>query len=371
MPTRQRIVTYGISATAIGAILLAAALTPWHRRGSPRSGGQPRSIDVVFAVDTTGSMGGLIEGAKRTVWSIANHIRSTDPNAELRLGLVAYRDIGDEYVTRELALTSDLDAVFAELSALQAQGGGDTPENVDAALHAALTKMQWRPEAKRVVFLVGDAEPASRGDVPTFETLARQAADRQIVINTIRCGHDVRTEAAFEQIASLARGSYSSIAQDGGVQQVATPYDEKLAELSARIDRDAVIIGGAVERARHASAVMAIEAAPASAAADRAGYYAMSPGKARGKGDAVRAYEAGELDLEKVNETDLPEELRGLDKRALEAQLARRAAERNAREQEIGKLAKQRAEFLKNHADKGGTGFDAKVKESLDRQLKD
>ncbi len=68
----------------------------------------------MFAVDTTGSMERLIDGAKRTVWSIATHIRQTDPNANLRIGLVAYRDVGEDYVTKPFALTGDLDAVYAE-----------------------------------------------------------------------------------------------------------------------------------------------------------------------------------------------------------------------------------------------------------------
>ena len=125
MPTRQRIVTFGIPSAAAATIALAALLSPW--RGSatapnakpseptPVASGK-HAVDVVFAVDTTGSMGGLLDGAKRTVWSIATHIRKTDPDAELRIGLVAYRDIGDDYVTKDFALTTDLDSVFTELS---------------------------------------------------------------------------------------------------------------------------------------------------------------------------------------------------------------------------------------------------------------
>src|SRR5882724_11712513 len=170
MPTRQAIVTYGVSTAAAATITVAALLQPW--RGADRPAPMrpapvaKRAVDVVFAVDTTGSMGGLLEGAKRTVWSIATHIRKTDPEADLRVGLVAYRDIGDDYVTRDFALTGDLDAVFTELSGYQAAGGGDTPEDVDAALDDTLHKMAWRDDAKKLVFLVGDAPPASRGDVP-------------------------------------------------------------------------------------------------------------------------------------------------------------------------------------------------------------
>src|SRR5687768_8197200 len=183
MITRQKLVTFGIPTVATGTIVLAALLSPWSSRTEPmpprealiQTGHDGAQIDVVFAVDTTGSMGGLIDGAKRTVWSIANHIRKSDSKASLRIGLVAYRDVGDDYITKDFALTTDLDAVFAELSSFQADGGGDVPENVDAALDVTLHKMKWRSGAKKLVFLVGDAPPASRGDVPTFDVLAREA----------------------------------------------------------------------------------------------------------------------------------------------------------------------------------------------------
>ncbi|HEX7840161.1 MAG TPA: vWA domain-containing protein, partial [Kofleriaceae bacterium] len=258
MPLRQPLVTYGVGTAAAATITVAALLQPWRGAelpGLPNSGHEApvtaprRAVDVVFAVDTTGSMGGLLEGAKRTVWSIATHIRRTDPDAELRIGLVAYRDIGDDYVTRDFALTTDLDAVFAELSGYRAAGGGDTPEDVAAALDDTLHKMRWRTDARKLVFLVGDAPPADRGDVPAFDVLAREAGDKQIVLNTIRCGWDPDTERAWQAIAALGHGQFSTVEQDGGVQQVATPYDERLARLSAQVDSTAVIVGDDGERA--------------------------------------------------------------------------------------------------------------------------
>ena len=145
MIDRQRIVTTGITTTALATVALVLWLRPWTTEGmvhsekpEPVAQEKGRPVDIVFAVDTTGSMGGLLDGAKRTVWSIANQVRSIDPNADIRVGLVAYRDLGDDYVTKNFALTDDLDAMYAELSSYQAAGGGDVPENVDAALHDAV-----------------------------------------------------------------------------------------------------------------------------------------------------------------------------------------------------------------------------------------
>lgn len=380
MITRQKLVTFGIPTLATGTIVLAALLSPWSARGvDPEMPPHPEvipshydgtQIDVVFAVDTTGSMGGLLDGAKRTVWSIANHIRKSDGTANLRIGLVAYRDVGDDYITKDFALTTDLDAVFAELSSFQADGGGDVPENVDAALDVTLHKMKWRAGAKKLVFLVGDAPPASRGDVPTFDVLARKAGEKQIIINTIRAGHDQETAMAFQQIASLGGGEFSSIQQDGGVQQIATPYDQKMAELSAKIDESSIIAGDESVRRAHAAKMGSVAAAPAAAQADRAAYYGGADNRA--DNDLVGGYATGAMKLDSVNDGELPADMRGMAKPELKAELDRRVAARKAAQAEIGVLAKQRDEYLKEQGAKGegGGGFDVKVKATVEKQLK-
>ena len=99
-------------------------------------------------------MGGLIEGAKRKIWSIATAIVDSNPDADIRMGLVAYRDIGDDYVTRKFELTTDIQDLYANLLELKARGGGDWPESVNEALDVAVNKLHWtrrrRYQADRV-----------------------------------------------------------------------------------------------------------------------------------------------------------------------------------------------------------------------------
>src|SRR3954462_12389942 len=118
-------------------------------------------VEVVFCLDTTGSMGGLIEGAKQKIWSISNQIANGKPVPELKIGLVASRDRGDEYVTKVFDLTDDLDAVHGHLKTFVAAGGGDTPQSVNQALDEAVNKIKWSTDKKalRIIFLVGDAPP--------------------------------------------------------------------------------------------------------------------------------------------------------------------------------------------------------------------
>src|SRR5213082_301109 len=76
-------------------------------------------VEIAFVIDTTGSMGGLIEGAKRKIWAIATAIVDSNPDADVRMGLVAYRDLGDDYVTKKVELTTDIQDLYANLLELK------------------------------------------------------------------------------------------------------------------------------------------------------------------------------------------------------------------------------------------------------------
>ncbi len=134
----------GIRILVVAAALAIAASVTIANAAAAR----PR-VEVAFVLDSTGSMGGLIEGAKQKIWSIANAIVARSPAPEVRIGLVSYRDRGDEYVTRLTDLTDDIDAVFATLQSFRADGGGDTPESVNQALHEAVTRMSWSKDPER------------------------------------------------------------------------------------------------------------------------------------------------------------------------------------------------------------------------------
>jgi Mg-chelatase subunit ChlD len=119
-------------------------------------------LEMVFVLDTTGSMGGLLEGAKQRIWGIVNEVMQSSGHPAVRIGLVAYRDRGDQYVTQVLPLTNDLDKVYSTLMDYQAGGGGDTPEDVRQALVDGVRRAGWSQSTSRIaqiIFLVGDAPP--------------------------------------------------------------------------------------------------------------------------------------------------------------------------------------------------------------------
>src|SRR5262249_300292 len=120
-----------LRALSLTALLLApgAYATGLAAVPSKPSPARPR-VEVVFCLDTTGSMGRLIDGAKAKIWSICNQIAGAKPTPDLKVGLVAYRDRGDEYITKVFDLSDDLDAIHGHLKSFQARGGGDTPASL-------------------------------------------------------------------------------------------------------------------------------------------------------------------------------------------------------------------------------------------------
>ena len=172
-------------------------------------------LDLVFLIDTTGSMSNEIREAKSRVHDIAAALRAKRPGELVRMGVVAYRDQGDDYVTRISPLAHAEEKTFRFLSDLSADGGGDGPEDVLAGLAAALEKMEWREGtgADRLIFLIGDAPPhLDYEDGPRPEALIELARRKRIVVNTIGCRSlPASGREFFQTFAYATEGRYQHI----------------------------------------------------------------------------------------------------------------------------------------------------------------
>src|SRR5262249_14408343 len=203
------------------ALAVVGLLAPVRAADAPAKKESKRpQIEVVFCLDTTGSMGGLIEGAKQKIWAICNQIAGGKPSPDLKVGLVAYRDRGDEYITKVFDLSEDLDAIHGHLKGFKAVGGGDPPESVNEALHVAVGKIKWSPadDVLKIIFLVGDAPPhMDYPDDVKYPVTCEKACKLGIIINTVQCGNDAECKRHWVEIAKKAEGHYVQIAQDGGV----------------------------------------------------------------------------------------------------------------------------------------------------------
>lgn len=179
---------------------------------------RPR-LDVAFCIDTTGSMQGELDVVKNKMKELVAKLSSTKPVPNIRVGLVAYRDRGDEYVTRVFQFTEDIDKIVKDIADLRADGGGDGPEAVNQALHCAVSDLRWDENRKttKVLFLIGDAGPNIYHGDYNWKNECAKAIARGIQINTIACdgleGYPVgQGTDVFREIARLTDGRFETLA---------------------------------------------------------------------------------------------------------------------------------------------------------------
>lgn len=150
-------------------------------------------VDVVFAIDATGSMKDDIDLLRKKLISrLQEKLKSF---GDVRFGLLFYRDYGDSFNTRGLPVkqfdfTYDFEEFSKNLNSIKIRGteGGDIPEAVYEALFACMDFYKWRGGATKKVILIGDAEPhpkPRRSGKYSKELVERTAAERGISVSAI------------------------------------------------------------------------------------------------------------------------------------------------------------------------------------------
>jgi len=376
----------------IGGVVLLATTPSWAQNdpaGQVKDvAGHKPTIELVFVIDTTGSMGGLIDGAKQKIWGIVNEVMKSPSKPEVRMGLVAYRDHGDAYITQVLPVTRDLDKVYGTLMAYKAEGGGDTPEDVRQALADGVHKVGWSPRSPniaQILFLVGDAPPHDDySNEPDTIASASAAVKAGIIVNTIQCGSLPGTSDVWKKICRSGEGQYFAIAQDGGVVAISTPFDADLSKLGTKVGATYFAFGGgmggmsgAAFRSSKAEAQKKTEGfvargAPAAAQADRAINKAINAA-AYDDSDLIQAIENGTVKLDTLKRDELPDDLQRLSSDDRQKVIADKIAERKKIREQILELSKKRDAFIleerKKQSAQNPTGFDQAVSEALKKQI--
>ncbi len=331
-------------------------------------------VDVVFVLDTTGSMTDLIQTAKEKIWSIATTMASAQQAPEIRIGLVAYRDRGDAYVTKVVDLSADLDSVYAALMDFEAEGGGDGPESVNKALYDAVHNMSWsqNEQAYQAIFLVGDAPPHMDYNEVRYPEIVASALDKGIVVNTIQCGDIPVTVGPWTQIASLSHGEFFQVEQAGGAVAFNTPFDKEIAELSAQLDDTRLYYGTEEEKEKMHGKVAATDKMHAglsfASRARRAEFNASEGGRTNllGENELVAAIADGTVDLDELDANALPESLRAMAPAEQEAFVAELSEKREDLQRQIRDLSAERGGYIAKKVDEAGG-----MKSSLDQKLYD
>ena len=129
-------------------LLLGALLAPAGADEAAAKKAAPRTIDLAICLDTSNSMDGLIDAARRKIWAIVNDLALAKPTPRLRVAVLAYGndnyDKGAGWVQVQATFTEDLDHVSKTLFGLTTRGG---TEYVGRVLQSALSCLGRRTRA--------------------------------------------------------------------------------------------------------------------------------------------------------------------------------------------------------------------------------
>lgn len=339
----------GLHCLALTAALLLSPLVSARAKEPVKEPGPP--VQIAILLDTSNSMDGLIDQAKRQLWNVVNEFIKAKHNGRTPRLEVALFEYGKSslsaesgYVRLILPLTDDLDRVSEELFALQTNGG---EEYCGKVIQDAVRRLAWSrsPNIYKGIFIAGN-EPFSQGPVDFHES-CRAAIGQGIVVNTIFCGaHAEGERTGWKDGALLADGSFLHIDQNK-LAEIPAPQDAEIARLGAELNKTYIPYGRMGQAGLARQAVQDTNAVNLSVAAAAA--RSVSKGSSLYCTDAwdlVDAIKNGKCKLEDVKDEELPAEFRRLSQADRQARVTESQKKRDALQQQIQQLGRARESYL-------------------------
>ncbi len=192
-----------------------------------------KTADIVFVIDTTGSMGSYLTTMTSKAQSFADAIAAK--SIDYRLGFVTFGDDIRKGTGQRLAPTSNITTFKTAVGALVASGGGDALENQIDALdyaRAAATgsnpagsfqtdmSFTYRSGAMKIFILITDIgfhTPSNPGDVTGYYSGVSNTLDQEIAklkADSINCYVVGPAGVGYESLASGTDGEYYSSGGD-------------------------------------------------------------------------------------------------------------------------------------------------------------
>jgi len=353
----------------------SAPVTETAPAGAPAPIGERRTIDLAICLDTSGSMNGLIDSARRKIWAIVNDLALAKPVPRLRVALLTYGNNGhpeaEGWVRVDADLTEDLDLISEKLFALTTNGG---TELVGRVLDRARTALSWHEgsDTLRLIVVAGN-ESADQDQQVRYPDVCKRLIARGIMVDSLYCGNPADDIApGWKQVALLADGHYAAIDQQQGTVTVSTPFDDRLTELSTALNGTYVPFGASGREGQERQS-------EADARALQEGK-AVAASRANAKQSAlycnswclVDAVTNHLVKLEELDRSQLPEELREMTIDELRAYLEAKLEKRKEIQQQIAQLNAKRQEYVAQELAKAGSeqdrAFDAAVRGAIRSQ---
>ncbi len=182
--------------------------------------------DIVFAVDNTGSMGGMIRNVASNLSSFANNLDKYN----VRYGVIAYGDLNDSSI-KTYPMVDSLDELSANLNdtAAHLTGGGDGPESTLDGIMAAINNYDYRPNVAKEIIVVTDAD---------YHTKETRASSSQFLESDVLSA----IEASGVRVSVVTNSNYMNLYSklaNGKVLNMNSQYKEELNSLTSDIGKSA------------------------------------------------------------------------------------------------------------------------------------
>jgi hypothetical protein len=315
-------------------------------------------VQLAILLDTSNSMDGLIEQAKSQLWKVVNELARARHNGKtpsLEVGLFQYgnNDIPETagYISMVSGLTTDLDKISQELFTLTTNGGD---EYCGMVIGKAVDSLAWSAakDVLKVIYIAGN-EPFTQGSV-SFKTTCARAIAKGIAVNTIFCGsYQEGADTFWKAGAELADGRYMSIDQNQVVEEVTTPYDAEIVRLGGELNATYVAFGsvGVESKERQAEQDTNAAAMGAPVMVQRSVAKAQSV-YANSTWDLVDAVQNKTVEVSKLKDEELPQEMRKMSPAEREKYVKDLAAKRAEIQKKINALNEQRRVFVAEYQKK-------------------
>jgi hypothetical protein len=334
-------------------------------------------VQIALLLDTSSSMDGLIDQARRQMWTVVNTFQKARRGTQLAHLELALYEYGKStlsaeggYIRQIVPFTTDLDKVSEELFALKTNGG---EEYAGMVIQKATRSLAWSPSPGdlKLIYIAGN-EPFTQGPVTPNSAIA-DAKERGIVVNTIHCGTEREgASTGWTSGAQLAGGQALNIDQNRAVAHIAAPQDAELAQLGRDLNKTYLGYGRkGVEAKKRQEAQDSNAAASMGSATTRAVSKASRLYDNSGW-DLVDGTKKGAVKLEAIAEEELPAELQGKSAEERKAIVETKAKEREQLQARIQKLQAEREKFVAEKqqaaAAPGAVTLDKAIIESASKQ---
>lgn len=309
-------------------------------------------IQLAILLDTSSSMNGLIDQTRNQLWQVVNEFSKAEQNGVKPSLEVAVYEYGNSrlsasngYIRQVSGLTGELDAVSEALFSLTTNGGS---EYCGYVIKTAVSQLPWSKSDGdiKAIFIAGN-EPFTQGPV-AFKDAIKFAKSKGITINTIHAGNNQQgVNSGWKDGALFAGGEYMSIDHNHKIAHINAPQDKAISKLNEKLNKTYVPYGVKGRKNQQRQQVQDDKSdAISSALLSKRAEAKASVMYDNSSWDLVDALESGKIDIEKIEEKELPKPLRKMSKAKRKDYIENKVQQRKKIKKEILRLSEQRSLYV-------------------------